>query len=1362
MDKVVFKPIYWSEREHDDEGTGLSTCITIGGETETGETVHVQITDFDTWAIVEFPPRIKATASVRQSFIKQFCSSVEVHKNPTNLDVVKFEKFKLTKMSREIIGLRLRFKCRTYAKEFAHYLMFRSHNWDGVNYPRDSFRVHEHHISDDLKFCTEFDIPTAGWLEAKHIKGGQYATTDHQLVLKTKHLRAYEGNQYSSISPRYLCFDIETTSVNHNSKLPDPNDIDNEVFQISMIFGRVGDKSSRKVYLLTLFDPQDVDGATTVKCKDEATLLVDFSKLIRKHNPSVIFTYNGIKFDWHYLIRRAELRGVWNKFADITRVPGVLATKKEQIWQSSAYGEEKFNYLDMAGRTDIDVLIEIRRNHKLNKYSLEEAASYFLGSHKDDISPRELFISFDINKKLLPLLSVPLTKKSVSKMIRIVRRIMVRRKCSGRVREIRDQLLRKLQAREPSSEDIRQLVCELIHLTGKYCVKDTLLTMDLAEHLSTYTGMEQLALVMKVPMSYLHTRGTQIKVQAMAMRHMHKEKLVVPYMSSRDKKLFERYEGAVVFDATPGMHDNVVVDDFQSLYPTRIHDDNICPTKYRDDTCNIPDSQCNIIEGETHMGCIHDKKKNRTKKRKDGTLLPVVCGPFRYRFEKALFNTDGTVEGLGLFPRIVRDLMDERIVVRELLAQKQKERDSCTDPVIKSNLAGQCVVLDAKQMALKITANAAYGGLGAQTGALSCVPAAASVTARGRELIVEAVRYITQDIAVREGLNLEMIYGDTDSCMISYKNMSPKDAYALGQKFSLETTHHLKMWMIRDDKYPQGLPDDYAVQLKSGSSMKMRELSDAFKKGTVKADEMDPYDAVLLCKYLFLRVNLQMENMYHPMLQIQKKLYCAQPVNSDGLPFRKDGSRIPLSIKGLLSARRDNSKLARTAYNTVVNAAMDRKDLTFAIQSFFDVIQGMLTRRVPDTHFIVYTSVKTIINYATKNDDKKFVDKSGKVFQVNTISKGINVVIDERGKEHHEEITEPDPLDPRLVYKVLQARLALKMIRRGDDVPPNTRLEYIISECDSKRMGDRVEDYTYYRENRTGRHKIVIDKLEYLSKLVDSVQDVINCAYPSEVVPKMKAQRQLEWSIRTAPPNVQAVIKNVKSFARIIPASTTYRSSKNWGWYNKKGSFLREKGDWMFEDRDDIVQGLIAMDHDEVRYIFKKRDEAVSRYIVDSMRKRELKQVGWRNELDGSTEWGKRLKCAALRYISSSVMAVMRKKAAYDKGERTLTATDSSNTMRTEFMLLYDYGDEKAGSLWTKKPGTVVKSVSKNKTAKLHERFVQLISLDGKRELEIDQDKLCAYEHKNASIIEKIYKDRLKYSLMMKEFKAMMGKLVCV
>merc|ERR1712166_1540347 len=102
-----------------------------------------------------------------------------------------------------------------------------------------------------------------------------------------------------------------------------------------------------------------------------------------------------------------------------------------------------------------------------------------------------------------------------------------------------------------------------------YCLKDAYLPQRLLDKLMLLVNYIEMARVTGVPLSFLLTRGQQIKVVSQILRKCRQHSFVVP----NNKKSFngdeEGYEGATVLDPIRGYYDDPIATfDFASLYPS--------------------------------------------------------------------------------------------------------------------------------------------------------------------------------------------------------------------------------------------------------------------------------------------------------------------------------------------------------------------------------------------------------------------------------------------------------------------------------------------------------------------------------------------------------------------------------------------------------------------------------------------------------------------------------------------------------------------------------------------------------------------------------------------------------------------------
>ncbi|WJX55345.1 DNA-directed DNA polymerase [Trifolium repens] len=133
------------------------------------------------------------------------------------------------------------------------------------------------------------------------------------------------------------------------------------------------------------------------------------------------------------------------------------------------------------------------------------------------------------------------------------------------------------------------------------------------------------------------------------------------------------------------------------------------------------------------------------------SLYPSIIQEYNICFTTVERSTDGS------FPRLPSSKTTG--VLPELLKKLVKwRRDVKTWMKTSSGLKRQ--QLDIQQQALKLTANSMYGCLGFSNSRFYAKPLAELITLQGREILQSTV-----DL-VQNNLNLEVIYGDTDSIMV--------------------------------------------------------------------------------------------------------------------------------------------------------------------------------------------------------------------------------------------------------------------------------------------------------------------------------------------------------------------------------------------------------------------------------------------------------------------------------------------------------------------------------------------------------------------------------------------------------------------
>ena len=549
-------------------------------------------------------------------------------------------------------------------------------------------KVHEHNASPVLQLMCEADIDASGWMNFH--KGEPISETHAHAEYKVSFKHLSRGRSDAFPQPTIMSFDIEVYSANPNV-MPNPQNMSDCVFQIACVTWVPGQPVTKVLLSLGDPDPKIVGADVEVRTfKNESRLLLGFTALIREHNPNVLTGYNILGFDMPYLLDRADTLRVRSSFAQCCMVRDRYALVVEESWASAAYGNQEFRYLDTYGRVYIDLLAVARREYKFSSYKLNNVAAHFLSAEKDPLTAKDIFRGYELGM-----------------------------------------------------QGDRGALAEV----GKYCVQDSVLVQRLFDIMQVWVGVAEMAKVCSVPLSYLYTKGQQIKVFSQVYRYCHSQGIVVEsdgYVADAS----EQYKGATVKQPKAGMYEYVLPFDFKSLYPTVIIAYNIdYSTLVRDDS--IPDHKCHVIEWEEHVDCKHTFAPNIASKE-------YVCASHRYRFVK---------EPKGVLPTIIQNLLDTRASTRAEIKRLRKQLAPGLSEDERRSVEQKCEILNKRQLSYKVSANSMYGALGVRRGYLPCLPIAMSVTAMGRANLERAVHHLE---SCHRAVN---IYSDTDSCYVRFPHI---------------------------------------------------------------------------------------------------------------------------------------------------------------------------------------------------------------------------------------------------------------------------------------------------------------------------------------------------------------------------------------------------------------------------------------------------------------------------------------------------------------------------------------------------------------------------------------------------------------
>ncbi|KAF7721640.1 DNA-directed DNA polymerase delta [Apophysomyces ossiformis] len=374
-----------------------------------------------------------------------------------------------------------------------------------------------------------------------------------------------------------------------------------------------------------------------------------------------------------------------------------------------------------------------------------------------------------------------------------------------------------------------------------YCLKDAFLPLRLMEKLMLLFNYTEMARVTGVPFNYILVRGQQIKVVSQLFRRALEQDLVIPVIKSEMTE--EAYEGATVIEPEKGYYDVPVATlDFTSLYPSIMQAHNLCYTTLL--SAQVV-QQFNLVKDVDYIVTPNNDMFVKESKRK------------------------------GLLPEILTDLLAAR---KRAKADLKKE----TDPFKRA-------VLDGRQLALKISANSVYGFTGATVGKLPCLQISSSVTAYGRQMILQTKETVEEHFSIKNGYkhDAKVIYGDTDSVMIKFGVDNLKEAMELGRE-----------------------------------------------------------GAKIVTKKFIRPINLDFEKVYYPYLLISKKRYA-------GLYWTNEEKFDKLDAKGIETVRRDNCRLVSNVISTCLNKMLVDRDVAGAQEFVKQTIADLLQNKVDLSQLVI-------------------------------------------------------------------------------------------------------------------------------------------------------------------------------------------------------------------------------------------------------------------------------------------------------------------------------------------------------------------------------------------------------------------------
>lgn len=353
------------------------------------------------------------------------------------------------------------------------------------------------------------------WGENSRSKVLVIPPVEQYLVSKGKRLfKGYE--EYNDIT-RFV-FDLETTAL-------EPKD--GRIFMI----GIKTNKGFKKV----------------IECsneEEERNGIIEFFNILDNIKPSIIGSYNGMNFDWHWIIERSKALGLDIKKTCRSLNPSKSLNVSESILKL-ANEIEKFNQVSIWGYNNIDILHSVRRAQAINSNIKSAGLKYITQYIEAESSDRVYIDHTDIGS---------MYSKKESYWLNIK---------NGKYKKADDPKFDNLDVKFP---DV------YIKTTGDDIV-ERYLDDDLEETLLVDEEFNQgsFLLAAMIPTTYerVSTMGTATLWEMLMRAWSYKHKLAIPKKGDKTD-----FVGGLSRLLKVGYSKNVLKLDFSSLYPSiqLVHD----------------------------------------------------------------------------------------------------------------------------------------------------------------------------------------------------------------------------------------------------------------------------------------------------------------------------------------------------------------------------------------------------------------------------------------------------------------------------------------------------------------------------------------------------------------------------------------------------------------------------------------------------------------------------------------------------------------------------------------------------------------------------------------------------------------------
>lgn len=719
--------------------------------------------------------------------------------------------------------------------------------------------AHEWFVDPTTRFLQEARLLPSRWYRVPAVDVGVHVTTCTYELRGS--MDCFEEVDRNDDAPyKRLYYDIETLGL-----LPETS----SVVQVSIV---VRQGSTKTKYLVCTGTHDRIDGVVIRECSGEKELLLEVRRIVMEEDPEFVIAYNGVNFDNPFLDGRARMLNVVDFFY-LSRFALRPCRLRNLPLSSSGMRDNNLRFFDMPGRSNFDWYVKLGRDlTQEDSYSLDYMAKKFCGTQKVELASGLKWKS--ISDALVTDPEYELTNApSLAAALGSGRALQTFSQDEWRALEVNvdlcehhwitvgSQRYKPVNTKHRAIPDLYYGTSKDRARLGYYCVEDS----DLLDQLDTARNMTieilQFAGVFGITVEWVYFRGQQVRFVSQLLRKVRGGVEAMPLLLQRPPEGFSGqdvvgFKGATVNSPKAGFYNRpVVVTDWASLYPAIMMSHNLC-----------------------HSTLARDPKLHDMQ----GVVRHEVNSEFTTHFVKEEVHK-------GILPILLEELKAERTRAKSMVKKHFKlAKDADTDEErTKHQILSK--VWDSRQLAIKVSMNSIYGACGTsiEAGAkYPCLAISATVTYQGRMAMV-----IKKELLPKHFPGIDIIYGDTDSVMLVFKDVTDVD--------------------------------------------------EAGRLGTQAADVITDYFVNTL---RLKKMDMEFEKVYYPYLLQGKKRYVGIVYKPTG-----DGTLVcdGFDAKGVETERRDTLPFLKEIYYDVREALMVQRDPDEALRRFRVRMDTLVRNEVP-------------------------------------------------------------------------------------------------------------------------------------------------------------------------------------------------------------------------------------------------------------------------------------------------------------------------------------------------------------------------------------------------------------------------------